>query len=52
MNLLDIGNVDLKPIFKLMEKKNAPKDLGTKQADIIREPLVYFLNPIMVIGHL
>ena len=29
-------------ISKLMEKKNAPKDLGTKQADIIREPLVYF----------
>lgn len=42
MNLLDIGNVDLKPVFKLMEKKNAPKDPGKEQADIIREPLVYF----------
>ncbi len=41
MNLPNIGNVDLK-MFKLMEKKNAPKDPGKKQADIIREPLVYF----------
>lgn len=28
MNLLDIGNVDLKPISKLMEKKNAPRYQG------------------------
>ena len=35
-----------------MEKKNAPKDPGKEQADIIREPLVYFnqfINPTLII---
>jgi hypothetical protein len=32
-----------------MEKKNAPNDQGKKQADIIREPLVYLLTTTYVV---